>query len=248
MALRVRQFLRYTMRRLTSGHRGECARAHRHGSKCRPLLFETVEPRVLMAADVRTPIAANEGYLKYFSYYDGWLDPKYGHERSGETKATNPSGPSVDNPALGYDWSSVHVDVHATTVRHSDGKEGKPHGAINTDFEFANQIYAQAGITIQQKTVQSSLGRRSVRESLWSWFSASMVILVKPQASGPRKSRAAAECRSSRHRVVLAGAHLCCRQFTQMFADRSGLPWPLRDAARAVARRNAAQIAGNRML
>jgi hypothetical protein len=72
---------------------------------------------------------------------------QYGHERSGETKSTSPSDPAVTNTALGYDWSSVHVDFRTVTVQHAGGTTGKQRPGIEVDFEFANQIFAGVGIT-----------------------------------------------------------------------------------------------------
>jgi hypothetical protein len=109
--------------------------------------FEACEPRVMMAADLRTPIAANEGYLKYQSFSISGGAALYGHERSGETKTTSPSDPAVTNSALGYDWSSVDVDFRTITVQHSGGQLGKERPGIEIDFEFANQIFAAAGVT-----------------------------------------------------------------------------------------------------
>jgi hypothetical protein len=104
-----------------------------------------------MAADLRTPIAANEGYLLYSAQNLDGSGALYGHERSGETKTTSPGNPSVTNTSLGYDWSSVQIDIHATTVQHAAPENiGKLLDDITTDFEFANQIFAQAGITVRR--------------------------------------------------------------------------------------------------
>ncbi len=71
----------------------------------------------MFAADLRTPIAANEGYLAYRAQTLDDSGALFGHERSGETKTTNPNGAAAVNPMLGYDWSSVEVKIHSTTVQ-----------------------------------------------------------------------------------------------------------------------------------
>jgi hypothetical protein len=54
--------------------------------RVRNLSFEHCEARILMAADLRTPIGTDEGYLAYMTYVNDGGAPRYGHERSNEIR------------------------------------------------------------------------------------------------------------------------------------------------------------------
>jgi hypothetical protein len=117
--------------------------------------FEVLENRCALAADMRTSIE-NEGFLRL-------SDAPWGHERSGATQIIHPARLNEENTSLGFDWSSVFVKVQETIVRAKDnngnvitpmhvddGQGGQvlDVDAIVSDFDVANQIYAQVGLGV----------------------------------------------------------------------------------------------------
>ncbi len=66
----------------------------------RALSFECCEARLLMVADLGTPIATIEGYLKYEPFALGEARHSSVTSESGETKSTSPSDPAVSNARL----------------------------------------------------------------------------------------------------------------------------------------------------
>ncbi len=122
----------------------------------RQCIFESLETRLLFAGDdLRTKIPG-EGYLEYFGSRD--QAPFYGHERSGWTDIMDPGtkdswGVVGSDSILGYDWSSLRAKTRSVSVdiRTGDGTFAAGEAdlnAIRKDFDIANQVFAQIGLTI----------------------------------------------------------------------------------------------------
>jgi hypothetical protein len=96
-----------------------------------------------------------EGYLSYSATE---FSSSLGNERSGYTTARHPSSLGNPDATNGYDIGLPHVDIHAMIVTADDGKPakqlpanqggGRDVAAIQRDFDFANQIYSQIGISV----------------------------------------------------------------------------------------------------
>ena len=109
-----------------------------------------IAPNLAEGANLRTPMI-NEGYLSF--RHSG---PTFnGEERTGWTDIRHPAyfkgtgGPQIlttDPNGIGYDRSDFHVDVRNIIVKDANGVEANPN--IERDYDFANQIYAQLGISV----------------------------------------------------------------------------------------------------
>jgi hypothetical protein len=109
-----------------------------------------IAPNLAEGANLRTPMI-NEGYLSF--RHSG---PTFnGEERTGWTDIRHPAyfkgtgEPQIlttDPNGIGYDRSDFHVDVRNIIVKDANGVEADP--KIERDYNFANQIYAQLGISV----------------------------------------------------------------------------------------------------
>ncbi len=96
--------------------------------------------RSLDIPGVRGAIAPNEGYLSYH------LFSPFGEERTGWTDIRHPAMDGTIDKTLGYDRSDFSVSVNNIIVTDQPGNTATP--KLNRDFDFANQIYAQIGISV----------------------------------------------------------------------------------------------------
>jgi hypothetical protein len=136
------------------------------------------------------PAMPNEGYLHFVDGGEdltGWIDtrnPAYydGPKSTTITKTTDPHG-------IGYDRSDFQVQVH-NVIATIDNRPGNgtgvftPHPDIERDFNYANQIYRQLGISVlstgnqdatyQDKTISIQLTDADVPK-----------VLVKNRVSAP---------------------------------------------------------------
>jgi len=109
-----------------------------------------IAPNLAEGANLRTSMI-KEGYLSF--RHSG---PTFnGEERTGWTDIRHPAyfggagGPqilTIDPNGIGYDRSDFHVDVRNIIVKDANGVEANPN--IERDYNFANQIYAQLGISV----------------------------------------------------------------------------------------------------
>lgn len=120
-------------------------------------------------AGVRNQLGPTQGYLSYH------LQAPFGEERTGWTDVRHPAndGSTFVDPnsgqqlkdlkdtSLGYDRSDFFVDVNNKIVT-IDRAPGTPGGGTETanpniprDYDFANQIWAQAGISVLNTGVQN---------------------------------------------------------------------------------------------
>ncbi len=122
-------------------------RRERHLAK---LGSERLEPRRMMAADLRTPLP-EEGLLHYINTEA----LPYGNELTGYVGANSLSqtGP-VDN-VLGYNSSTYRVPVHLIIATLYDNAPTFTASMINKMFDYANSVFAQAGITIEHRGTDS---------------------------------------------------------------------------------------------
>jgi hypothetical protein len=94
-------------------------------------------------AGLRGRISKNEGYLTYH-----YVTKPYGEERTGWTDVRHPALDGTTNTSSGFDRSDFSVNVRSTTVVDKNGVAATPNA--RRDFDYANQIYAQAGISVLQ--------------------------------------------------------------------------------------------------
>jgi len=137
------------------------ARRLKQARRLRRAAFEPLESRLLLAhvpvlldmAGTRTPLA-NEGLLAHRSAAIGAIGGQ-GEERTGWTDVRHPAHFASADPALnitttdndfGYDRSDKFVEVNNVIVTDSAGTAAGP--SIERDFDFANQIYAQIGLSV----------------------------------------------------------------------------------------------------
>jgi len=109
-----------------------------------------ISPPVL-ANTLRTPLPS-EGYLEYK------LNPassRFGQEWTGWVDIRHPARDGTTQTFDPFDYSNRYVDVRTIIVTDNAGVEARPGGqAANTgngirrDFDYANKIYAQAGLSI----------------------------------------------------------------------------------------------------
>ncbi|MCS6860096.1 MAG: PEP-CTERM sorting domain-containing protein [Abditibacteriales bacterium] len=109
--------------------------------------------RNFLRGDFRLP---QEGYLK-FRHVSERLSPN-GEERTGWTDIRHPVNDGTTNTRLGYDRSNFFVEVHSKIVTVDDqwgiGRvTAQPNMA--RDFNYANQIWAQAGISVLSTGTQN---------------------------------------------------------------------------------------------
>lgn len=89
----------------------------------------------------------------YLSYHGPTALP--GEERSGWTDIRHPALDGTTNTVSGYDRSDFRVNVRSTTVVDMNNVSATPNA--RRDFDFANQIFAQAGIsTLQTETARTA--------------------------------------------------------------------------------------------
>ncbi|MCC5640413.1 PEP-CTERM sorting domain-containing protein [Nostoc sp. CHAB 5844] len=109
--------------------------------------------RSLDIPGLRGALAPNEGYLS-FRHFSPIFN---GEERTGWTDIRHPVLDGTVNTTLGYDWSDFRVNVRSTIVVDKNGVSAAPNA--RRDFDFANQIYAQIGISvIQAESVTTRYG------------------------------------------------------------------------------------------
>ena len=140
--------------------------ARRGWSRETKLAFEPLETRLLLShtpgTDLRTDLT-DEGLLSFVDSLDpgdertGWIDVR--HPVTGNLDLDIlPNDPinveidhaSLEDTSLGYDRSSflVNVDNKIITAKTKSGANKEANPDIKRDFDYANKILGQAGITV----------------------------------------------------------------------------------------------------
>ncbi|AVQ73505.1 hypothetical protein B5D77_21285 [Microcystis sp. MC19] len=105
-----------------------------------------IVPNLAEGANLRTPMI-KEGYLSF--RHSG---PTFnGEERTGWTDVRHPALDGTVDNVRGYDWSDNLVRVLTHNVNAPGGNSNVNPDLRRQDFDVANAIYAQAGITILQE-------------------------------------------------------------------------------------------------
>ena len=106
---------------------------------------------------VRSKLGLDEGYLSFH-----FVAQPFGEERTGWTDIRHPANDGTNftnltDTKLGYDRSDFSVQVHnkITTVDAAGGGKATADPNIPRDYNFANQIWAQAGISVLSTGKQS---------------------------------------------------------------------------------------------
>jgi PEP-CTERM motif-containing protein len=91
---------------------------------------------------LRTPLP-NEGYLTYlFNPFTG----DFGDEYTGWIDVRHPAMDGTTDTAFGFDRSDNFVNIRTVTVTDNAATAATPN--VRRDFDFANKIYAQAGLSL----------------------------------------------------------------------------------------------------
>jgi hypothetical protein len=112
-------------------------------------------PTALDQNAVRT-VMPNEGYLSFHSVVP------FGEERTGWTDTRHPANDGTNfafmrNHHIGYDRSDKFVQVHnkVTTINRAMGGGGETADPnIPRDYDFANEVWAQAGLSVFSTGIQ----------------------------------------------------------------------------------------------
>jgi len=125
--------------------------------KFQTLRIEQLEARQMMAVYETTINAVKPLVNKHLMEY---VAAEAGHERGGQISTHSPSDSSSLDDKLGFDFSSTIIATMPFTVR-SGNDAGDPKGKmmalgnvrtkeeIEIDYDYTNQIFAAAGITIK---------------------------------------------------------------------------------------------------
>lgn len=109
--------------------------------------------RNFLRSDFRLP---QEGYLR-FRHVSERLSPN-GEERTGWTEVRHPANDGTRNARLGYDRSNFFVEVHnkIVTIRNqTNTADETANPNIPRDYNYADQIWAQAGISVLSTGTQN---------------------------------------------------------------------------------------------
>lgn len=110
-----------------------------------PLAASADHMGVGRARDVLRVAMQDQGYLSFRH-----AAPKYnGDERTGWTDIRHPVLDGTTDGTRGYDWSDFQVRVQTHNVKAPGGDTTVDAARRRSDFNVANAVYAQAGITVR---------------------------------------------------------------------------------------------------
>ncbi len=91
----------------------------------------------------RTAISPTEGYLEYKT---NPASSRFGEEWTGWMDVRHPVMDGTSNVFVPFDRSNRTIQVRPTTLTDSNGIAAAPN--LTRDFDFANKVYAQAGVSV----------------------------------------------------------------------------------------------------
>jgi hypothetical protein len=117
----------------------------------------------LAGRDILRPPMLNEGYL---SFHHAGPTTFNGDERTGWTDIRHPAlDRTVDN-RRGYDWSDFQVTVRTHNVNAPGGNSTVTGALRRQDFNVANAIYAQAGVTVRHEENVTIIGNNITADAM----------------------------------------------------------------------------------
>ncbi len=110
---------------------------------------------------LRTSLGLDEGYLSFRH-----AGPVFnGEERTGWTDIRHPALDGTVDRVRGFDWSDKQVTVLTHNVNAPGGNSTVNAALRRQDFNVANAIYAQAGITVRQENNITIAGNTLVNDA-----------------------------------------------------------------------------------